>query len=85
MAMTADQALERMERLGRRGLTVSIACGPSLNRFRWSVDVLSPSGDSFEMPFAACTFAHAVVIAEKEAQKRGWVDHQIDGQEGSAT
>jgi hypothetical protein len=71
--MTDDDALQRWERLGRRGYTVSIVCGPSgTNPFRWSVDVLAPSGETFARPYAANNLAHAVTIAEREITARGW-------------
>jgi hypothetical protein len=66
-------ALRHVEALGRRGYTISIACGPSgAEPFRWSVLVQSPNGDEFDQPFAADSFAHAVMIAELEIVNRGW-------------
>jgi len=67
-------ALERWERLGRAGITVSICCGPSgAHPFRWTVQAMSRIGDEFDRPFAANDFAHAVEIAEIECAKRGWL------------
>jgi len=63
----------RLESIGRSGLVVSICVGPSKTGvFCWSVDVLSRDGQSFEQPFQAQDFAHAVDIAELEIAKRGW-------------
>jgi hypothetical protein len=65
-------AVERMEWLGRQGLTVSVCYGPSGGQGRWSVLVLSRTGEEFERPFAATSFEHAVEIAVNECAKRGW-------------
>ena len=66
-------AMDRMTALGRAGFTVSICCGPSgADPLRWSVQVLAPNGAEFDRPFAAQNFAHAVEIAEREIQRRGW-------------
>jgi hypothetical protein len=73
-AAAVTTALERLEQLGRAGVTVSICCGPSgSSPFRWSVQAMSRSGEEFEQPFAANDFAHAVEIAELESTKRGWL------------
>jgi hypothetical protein len=72
-AATVTTALERLEQLGRAGVTVSICCGPSgSSPLRWSVLAMS-RGEEFEQPFAANDFAHAVEIAEVESTKRGWL------------
>lgn len=64
---------EKMERLGRQGLTISVCCGPSLKKaFTWSVTVLNRRGQEFAQPFEAVSFAHAIEIAEIEIAKRGW-------------
>lgn len=66
-------AIEKWERLGRAGITVSICCGPcGADPFRWTVLAMSRRGDEFAQPFAANDFEHAVEIAELETAKRGW-------------
>jgi hypothetical protein len=70
-------AIERMEALGRAGITVSVCCGPcGTLPFRWSVQAtaaVSPGHfEEFEMPYAANSFEHAIEIAELEVVKRGW-------------
>ena len=70
----AYDAIAQCEQLGRAGLTVSIVCGPSGSvAFRWSVQVLSRSGEEFDQPFAANSFEHAVTIAHIESARRGWL------------
>lgn len=64
--------LERLEALGRKGFVVSVCCGPIRREFGWSVQVLTPTGEEFSVPFMASSFAHAVEIAEVEIVKRGW-------------
>jgi hypothetical protein len=67
------RAVERWRALGRAGVRVSICHGRSRDDvLLWSVDALSKTG-SFERPFAAASFEHAVEIAEIEAKKRGWL------------
>jgi hypothetical protein len=68
-------AVERMERLGRAGLTVSVCCGPCGDQlFRWTVQVASADfAAEFLMPYAAHNFDHAIEIAELEAVKRQWL------------
>ena len=66
-------SLARMESLGRSGLTISVCCGPSGDEpFRWTVQVLSRTGQTFKEPYAANDFAHAIAIAEQEIRERGW-------------
>jgi hypothetical protein len=68
-------AVNRMEALGRAGVTVSVVCGPSGGRFAWSVDVLGARiGQVFQQPFAAKDFAHAIEIADQEIARRGWLN-----------
>jgi hypothetical protein len=85
---TADEILfwsassvQQFEELGRAGFTVSICCGPSGEvAFRWSIDVLAPSGEHFDRPYAASSFEHAVAIAVAEIAARGWVGREtVDG------
>ena len=65
--------LERMEALGRAGMTVSIVYGPCGDRgLQWSVNVLSPDGREFARPFLANDALHALDIAELEIHQRGW-------------
>ena len=72
-ARSPAMAVERLEQIGRAGVTVSICCGPSgSSPCRWSVLALSATGEEFDQPFAANDFAHAVAIAELEITKRGW-------------
>lgn len=69
-----EDAVARLEALGRAGFTVSLCCGPSGTApMRWSVQVLSREGQEFARPFAANDFAHAVEIAEREIEQRGWM------------
>jgi hypothetical protein len=76
---TSDQitaAVARMEAIGKRGLTISICCGPSDSQiYRWSVDLLSPNGQMFDRPFAAKSFVQCIEIAEAEIAKRRWGHH----------
>lgn len=68
--------LSRLEKLGRRGLTVSIAYGPcgSNGELLYSVDLLSPDRQQFfDSPYVATSFEHAISIAENESKERGWV------------
>lgn len=66
--------VERMEQLGRAGVTVSVCCGPCGDApFEWTVQAMSITGREFNRPFAANDFAHAVEIAWVESVKRGWV------------
>lgn len=66
--------VDRMEALGRAGLTVYIRCGPRGDvLFSWNVVVLSINGEEFDHPFAADSFEQAIQIAEAESIKRGWV------------
>ena len=78
-----EAALARMEQLGRAGLMVSICCGPSRKdrQFTWSVDVVNREGWSFEEPYRADNFEHAIAIAEVEARRRGWIgiDDETEG------
>jgi hypothetical protein len=68
------EAIARMEKIGRLGLTVSVCCGPSgAAPFGWSVQVLSRTGQEFDRPFAAHSFIHAIAIAELECTARGWL------------
>ena len=68
-------ALERMEAIGRSGITISVCCGPcGTEPFRWTVQCLAWIGEEFEQPFAAHSFEHAIAIAETEIAKRGWND-----------
>jgi hypothetical protein len=70
-------ALERMEALGRMGLTVSVCCGPSGDRvFAWSVNVMTARFQAFDRPFTADGFCHAIEIAETECRNRGWIKGQ---------
>ena len=67
------KSIERLESLGRSGLTVSVCCGPcGVDAFGWSVTVLNRDGHEFDRPFAAESFDHAVEIAEIEVATRGW-------------
>jgi hypothetical protein len=75
--MTDDDSdltnINRMEALGRAGLTISVCCGPCGARpFAWTVHVLSREGREFEEPFLATSFEHAMDIAEVETAQRGW-------------
>jgi len=65
--------VSRFNDIGRRGFTISICCGPSGGHpFIYSVDVVSPDWQTFEEPYAARSFRHAIEIAEKEIERRGW-------------
>jgi len=66
--------IARWERLGRRGLIVSVVFGPSgaSAECRWTVDVMTRDFQSFDRPFAARSLEHAIEIAEIEAIERGW-------------
>ena len=67
-------AIDRLEALGRAGITVSLCCGPCGDApFRWTVQALSRDGQEFPRPFAAHSFDHAVEIAEVEIKNRGWM------------
>lgn len=82
IALTTATAVERMEALGRAGLTISVCCGPSgTRRFVWTVQVLSLNGDEFARPFAADSFEHAIAIAEIEIHERGWLSGVVTGEE----
>jgi len=71
--MTIQSAVDRMEALGRAGFTISVCCGPSgRTPFSWSVQVLSRAGEEFDRPFTAVDFDHAIAIAEREIELRGW-------------
>lgn len=73
-------AVDRMEALGRKGITISVACGPcGADPFRWTVQCLSPTGEEFARPFAATSFAHAIEIAELEARRWCVMAYQFDG------
>lgn len=64
---------DRMEALGRAGITVSVCCGPcGAQPFAWTVQAMSREGHEFDQPFAATSFAHAIEIAEREVAQRGW-------------
>jgi hypothetical protein len=66
-------AIDRWMKLGADGFCVSIVYGPCGNNGpKFSVDVLSLDGQSFDHPFAASSFDHAVEIAEIEIGKHGW-------------
>ncbi len=66
-------SLRRLESLGRRGFIISIVYGPcGKNPPQYSVDVLAPSGESFDIPYSASDFEHAILIAEYEIEERGW-------------
>jgi hypothetical protein len=73
-ARDVASALERWQKLGKSGVTVSICYGPAKRGvLGFSVDALSTTGESFEQPFAADSFEHAVEIAERESLARGWL------------
>ena len=66
-------AVDRWMKLGADGFCVSVVYGPCGDRGpQFSVDVLTPDGQSFDRPFQALSFDHAVEIAEIEIGKRGW-------------
>ena len=70
-------AVDRLEALGRIGITVSVCCGPcGASPFRWTVLALAEVSpgyvEEFAQPYAANSFDHAVEIAELEVVKRGW-------------
>lgn len=65
-----SHAVDRMEALGRMGITVSVCCGPSGDDpFLWTVQCLANNGREFDRPFAANSFEHAIEIAELEAPR----------------
>jgi hypothetical protein len=66
--------IERWLALGKAGVTVSICYGPAKRGvLGFSVDAMSGTGQTFEQPFAAESFEHAVAIAERESLARGWL------------
>lgn len=74
MSVPVIDPIERMAVLGRAGFVVSVCCGPCGHEvFRWTVQVMSPTGQEFDEPFAATSFQHAIEIAYLEVLKRGWV------------
>ena len=75
--MSKDDAIKRLEALGKKGLVVSISYGPYSGSQQYanvegavagdllySVDVLWPDGRMFRKPYACKTFAQTVDIAE---------------------
>ena len=69
-----DEAIEKMEKLGKEGFIISIAYGHCGNLgILYTVDVMSLSGEMFEKPIAANTFPQCIEIAEIEINKRGWL------------
>lgn len=65
--------ITRWEVFGRRGFVVSVCCGPCGDKgFLWSVDVMTPGGMSFDVPYAANSLDHALDIVEAELKRRGW-------------
>jgi len=74
------QLVNDFEGLGRRGLVVSVCCGPmhggrAGGAFSWSVDCLCDSSrESFDHAYAARDFGHCLEIVQTEAATRGWLD-----------
>jgi hypothetical protein len=74
------QLVNDFEGLGRRGLVVSVCCGPMHSgraggAFGWSVDCLCDSSrESFDYSYAARDFGHCLEIVQTEAATRGWID-----------
>jgi hypothetical protein len=74
------QLVNDFEQLGRRGLVLSICCGPMHSgraggAFGWSVDCLCDSSrESFDHAYAARDFGHCLEIVQTEAVARGWID-----------
>lgn len=71
---------ELLDRMAAAGLVTSFAFGPMAGEPTplWSVNVLNPNpaiGElgEFEKPYAATTIVQAALIAELEAQNRGWI------------
>ena len=63
-------------RLGDLGLVVSVCYGPmgGSREHLYSVDILNPeTGESFEKPYAARSFAQALAIAEVEGRAQGLI------------
>jgi len=67
------EAAGLLDDIANAGLCVSFAYGPcGDNGVMWSVDVLC-GYESFEKPFAAKSFEHAIRIASIESFRRGWL------------
>lgn len=77
--MSKDDAIKRLEALGKKGLVVSIAYGPYSGTKQYSgvpeaepfdllysVDLLWPNGQFFRKPYACKTFEEAVAILEEQ-------------------
>lgn len=63
-----------LDTLAQMGIIVSFVYGSSGNSgIRWSVDVLTPNGKSFEQPYAAENFEQCLFIVITECRKRGWI------------
>lgn len=76
MSDHSDDLLTRFETLGKQGFVVSIAYGECGNSgLLYSINVLTPSGDSFDKPYGANSFEQAIDIAEAEIKERGWMPH----------
>lgn len=66
-------AITRLELLGGRGYTVSIAFGPTAGSgICYSVNVLNNKLESFGLPYVADSFSQCIDIAENEIKERGW-------------
>lgn len=66
---------ERLERLARAGIYVSIVCGlVGGERFLWTVTACCPDRQAeFDRPYGALDFAQCVDIVEIETRRRGWI------------
>jgi len=74
MTMTPAKLEPMLGQLAEAGVTVSFAYGRIPDgRIAWSVDVLSPDGESFYRPCMARSISHAIDIAFDECVRRGWV------------
>ena len=70
-----NDLLVRIETIGKKGFTVSIAYGQCGNNgLLYSVDVLAPDGQCFDKPYSATSFEQAIDIAETEIKERGWIE-----------
>ena len=69
--MTFQQTLDY---LANHNIITSVCYGPCGDKgIMFSVDVLTEDAESFNRPFAARSFGHAIDIAYSECVGRGWV------------
>lgn len=70
--MTPQEIDERLLALANAGVSVSIACVPAgPQKARFSV-FFAFGGEEIPCPFAASGVVHAIEIAERECERRGW-------------